>query len=79
MAAREMTPDDPRTWVDWSDPSAHGFLKIDGDSRRERWLRIGATGLVLVAVMWVGVELFVQLSDGGTWRALDLRMLLAPE
>ncbi len=50
--ALEPIPSDPRTWTDFRDPAARGFLKVDCDTAVEGLLSGGALAVVVVAGLW---------------------------
>jgi len=78
MISSNITPADPRTWTDWSDPAAHGFVKVDCEIGLERVLNVGgvATGLIAAWMGWVAFADHAQ--HAGTWRSFDPAAFIGP-
>jgi hypothetical protein len=71
----DIIPADPRTWRDWRDPAAHGFVKVDCDTALERALSSGVTVVAIAGAILLWLAFGSPRSHVGPLPPLDSRTL----
>jgi len=78
MIPPDISPDDPRTWLDWTNPSDRGFQKVDCEIGLERVLNAAGTACVILAGWWSWMALVGHPAPDHPWSVLNRPAYLGP-